>query len=469
MLKFIFFKDLFIPYIMNSNDNLWINKWKPHNLAEIVGNKQSIAKMEEWLIKINQHNNNAIILSGGHGIGKTLTIELLFKKYNYIVKTIHPDDLKAFRNDTDFDDYYNFENSIISKFKIKSMSNMKLAVVFDEIESITLSSEKKYISNIFKTNMKEKKFPLIFISNTNHSKLLTDLKKNCPEVKYMCPSSYELNRFIQKICKGENIEIKDNMSIEKLIEFAQHDVRRLINILQEYHYNYKTLNTPDTLTFIEKSIMKDTSIGLFEASSVLLNEHNNFEQIFKLYEIDKVLIPLMIHENYYKKIITPKNKRTIEEQLQDVIHISESLSIGDNIETSIYTDQNWYFQDIHGFYTCYNTSHIANNSTRNITLSEVKFSADLNKTSLKNINKKNINNLEKILGNKSIDEILLLCRLTNNMISNKKPHIVLDILKSYKSDFDIKDLELCLKIDKTVDFITLTTKEKKEINNLYAN
>jgi len=55
------------------------------------------------------------------------------------------------------------------------------------------------------------------------------------------------------------------------------------------------------------------------------------------------------------------------------------------------------------------------------------------------------------------------------MISNKKAHIILNILKSYKSDFDIKDLELCLKIDKTVDFITLTTKEKKEINNIYVS
>jgi hypothetical protein len=175
----------------------------------------------------------------------------------------------------------------------------------------------------------------------------------------------------------------------------------------------------------------------------------------------------MIHENYYRKIITPKNKKTLEEQLRDVIDISESLSIGDNIETSIYTDQNWYFQYIHGFYTCYNTSYIANKSTRRIAPSEVKFSADLNKTSLKNINKKNINNLEKIIGNKSIDEILILCRLTNNMISKKKVHVILDILKNYKSDFDIKDLELCLKIDKTVDFITLTTKEKKEINNMF--
>ena len=174
----------------------------------------------------------------------------------------------------------------------------------------------------------------------------------------------------------------------------------------------------------------------------------------------------MIHENYYKKVVSPKNKMTFNEQLEQMVNISESISIGDNIETSIYTDQNWYLQDIHGFYTCYNTSYIANKMPRKITASEIKFSADLNKTSLKNINKKNINNLEKIIGKKSIEEILLLCKLTNYVVSTKQTQYILDLLKNYKDEFDIKDLELCLKIDKTIEFITLSTKEKKEINNL---
>jgi hypothetical protein len=153
--------------------------------------------------------------------------------------------------------------------------------------------------------------------------------------------------------------------------------------------------------------------------------------------------------------------------MEKMVEMSESISIGDNIETSIYTDQNWYLQDIHSFYTCYNTNHIANNkSYKKITASEIKFSADLNKTSLKNINKKNIINLEKIIGNKTIEEILLICKLTNYMISTKQTQHILNILKNYKDDFDIKDLELCLKIDKTIDFITLSTKDKKEINNL---
>jgi len=457
------------------DNNLWINKWKPSTINDVVGNKQAINKIDEWISKFDKHNNNTIIISGTHGIGKSLVVELLLNKYNYLSKVIYSDELKNFRNgiDIDFEDYYNYDNSVFSKFKMSSkkdsMQNKKIAIVFDEIDTISLSSEKKFVFNIFKNNLKMKSFPLIFISNTNHSKLLNDLKKYCTEIKFYSPSSYDITKFIQKVCKEEKMEIKDHDSIDNLIQFSQYDIRRLINVLQEYSYNYTSLNSKDIKTFISKSITKDIGIGLFEASLELLNNENDFEQIYKLYEIDKVLIPLMVYENYYKKIISSKNKTSLDEQFQKMVDISESMSIGDNIETSIYTDQNWYLQDIHSFYTCYNTSYLANqnkNQLKKITASEIKFSADLNKTSLKNINKKNILNLEKIIGNKTIEEILLICKLSNYMISNKQTAHILNILKNYKDDFDIKDLELCLKIDKTIDFITLSTKDKKEINNL---
>ena len=38
-----------------------------------------------------------------------------------------------------------------------------------------------------------------------------------------------------------------------------------------------------------------------------------------------------------------------------------------------------------------------------------------------------------------------------------------NLVKSYKKDLTIKELELCLKIDKTNDFISLNTKTKKKL------
>ena len=449
---------------MTHND-LWINKLRPNNINDIIGNKTNIQKLDSWISNFDQEPNNSIIINGKHGIGKTLAVQLLLTKYNYKYKIIYPDEIKLFRLNMDFDDYYNFDNSIESKVKMKTRAK-RIALVFDETETITLTSERKYVFNIYKINSKLKSFPLIFISNTNHSKLTNDLKKYCPEFNFMSPSSYELSTYIKKICTDENIEILDTASIDMFIQFCQYDIRRLVNILQEYHYNFNTLNISDVTIFIERSIMKDTDIGLYDASLKLINEPNDFEQVYKLYEIDKVLVPLMINENYYKKILSSKNKSKWNEQLEQMVEISDSLSIGDNIETSIYTDQNWYLQNIHGFYTCYNTSATINKSDKKLCKTDIKFSSDLNKTSLKNINKKNITNLEKIISKKTIDEILALCKITNHMVITNQVNIIIDILKNYKSDIDIKDIELCLKIDKTVEFITLTAKEKKEITEI---
>jgi hypothetical protein len=100
---------------------------------------------------------------------------------------------------------------------------------------------------------------------------------------------------------------------------------------------------------------------------------------------------------------------------------------------------------------------------RKITASEIKFSADLNKTSLKNINRKNILNLSKIINSKSNLEILMLNKICNYFIENNKENELINILKNYKKDINIKEIELCLKIDKTCLFNKLTSKEKKKI------
>jgi hypothetical protein len=97
----------------------------------------------------------------------------------------------------------------------------------------------------------------------------------------------------------------------------------------------------------------------------------------------------------------------------------------------------------------------------------MKFSSDLNKTSLKNINRKNINNLLKIIPNKSIDDIIFINQLANYFIKNNMEDKLISILQSYKKDITVKELELFLKIDKTQDFITLSGKDKKKMSKLY--
>ena len=197
------------------------------------------------------------------------------------------------------------------------------------------------------------------------------------------------------------------------------------------------------------------------------NAMNNKITLTRIIDKEKVLLPLMIHENYLRKVLNKCND-SWDDVLFNIVKISDSISRGDNIETSIYTDQNWYLQNIHGFYTCLNSSYWINklNNENNIDVKNIKFSSDLNKTSLKNINRKNITNLLKIIPIKSIYDILILNRICNHLISNGNDRDIINILSAYNKDITIKEIELCLKIDKTNDFITLCSKEKKKISKM---
>ena len=451
---------------MNNND-LWINKYKPLTLNKIIGNVDQIKNIKEWITNLNNNKSQGIIISGNQGLGKTLTIKLLLNELNFIPRIINPNEIKDHRILDDFNDYYNFVNSVYSKIKFNDYKSNKIALIFDETENITLTSEKKYIMDIFKNNNKMKSFPLIFISNNQHSKLLNDLKKSCKEILFTNPSNEELKQLIKSISFSEKIIWENDNLIDKLILFAQNDIRRLINLFQElsYHLTNGKITNSEMDEFIEKSREKNIDVGLFDSTERILNNYLDYETIIKLYESEKVLLPLMIHENYLKKILN-KSKDSWQNIIYNIVKVSDSLSRGDNIETSIYTDQNWYLQNIHGFYTCLNTSFWINKNKSNykIIKEDIKFSSDLNKTSLKNINRKNIINLSKIINNKSNNEILMLNKICNHLIQEGKENELIKILNGYNKDISIKEIELCLKIDKTTEFNTLASKDKKRIN-----
>jgi Tfp pilus assembly pilus retraction ATPase PilT len=95
----------------------------------------------------------------------------------------------------------------------------------------------------------------------------------------------------------------------------------------------------------------------------------------------------------------------------------------------------------------------------------MKFSSDLNQTSLKNINKKQITNLQKIFQNKSFNDIINLNKLIYHLVKNEKIKELYSIMKDY--DSNVKTVETIIKIDKTLPKISLNQKNKK-IYNMYV-
>ena len=433
-------------------NNIWLSKYQPKTLNEIIGNKEHIIIIKKWLLNFSNSDNHALVISGGHGIGKNLLIKLLLIETGYLIKNIYSTNLKNKNIVSEIIYECTKTKNIYTSFN--QSINQKYAIIIDDTESITLSSEKDNLLELFKFNAEHKYFPLIFISNLQHSKLINNLKKMSLDISLNSPPINEIKDYIKNICLKESMNIQDENIYIQIIKFCQSDIRRLLYVLQDLFYTYNNQIITNEM-FKEYQYMtqkKDIDVGLYFAAKNLLDNYKNINKCLQLYETEKVLLPLTIYENYYKKIFKQSTltNNTILEIMADV---TNSVSIGDVIETNIYSDQNWFLQNIHGFYTCVNTSYTMNNIKNNKQLKtkydyDLVFSADLNKTSSKNINKKkNISMLQLKFKNKNIDDILYINKIFYELDKNKKTSIIKSLKNTYK--LDNKNIQIALKIDKT--------------------
>ena len=446
--------------------DLWIKKYKPDNIGEIIGNKSNIQKINSLINNFKDAEYSNFVISGYHGVGKNTIIKLILEKNNYTIKYLCYKDEKA---EDLFNDLINYCNGqhIDNLFK-KQIT--KFALVINDIEKISLKNEKIRIKELVQLNNTKKLLPIIFISNIQHNKLLIDILTYSYNITINKPTKKNLLIFLNRIIENENMNVDDEVK-EQIIDFAQYDIRRLISILYDIKNSFNDIEVIDInclQLYFNTSNKKLKDTNLFEATKTLINEYTNISNCLSFYKVDKVLIPLTIHENYSKGLFDKcKNNGDLLESFKN---ISDSISKGDVIETNIYTDQNWFLHDIHGFYTCCKTSFHLNKNNSNPSKKidyEMKFSSDLNQTSLKNINRKQITNLQKILPNKRIIDIINLNKIIYNLVLDEKFDIIYNIIKSYNSN--VKIIENIIKIDKTINKITLSQKNKKLYNSYIKN
>ena len=443
--------------------DFWINKYRPKSVKEIIGNKSNIEKIDKWIK--SEKKNMSLVVSGYHGIGKNLIIRKILEKNKYKFKWLDYKDEKAKNLFEDLVNCFTGEN-----LRLMNSKKDKFVLVINDVDKITLKNEKSRIKDLVKLNHVKRYFPIIFISSLLHNKLLIDILEFGDDIKLKQPTNLELLNFLNTIIKNENINIKDEKVKSKILKFCQNDIRRLILILYDLKNSFDfsdEINIDEIKYFINNSEKKCKDISLFESSKSLINKYSNINDSLSMYRIDKVLVPLTIHENFTKSIFFKYDKNDI--YLEILNNITDSISKGDVIETNIYTDQNWFLHDIHGFYTCVKTSYNINKYSKlyKEPFYEMRFSSDLNQTSLKNINKKQISNLTKIFPNKSFNDIINLNKIIFNLVKNDKIKELYNIMKDY--DNNIKTVENIIKIDKTMSKITISQKNKKLFNSFVKN
>ena len=149
------------------------------------------------------------------------------------------------------------------------------------------------------------------------------------------------------------------------------------------------------------------ALPIYKCTENLLINYNNIKLASQIYNLDNAIMPLMIHEHYHK-FIEPKYYSIIINLLAEA----------DYLENYIYGEQKWELYPIHCYLSCVLPSYYINkfsNGKKTIAYKELYYSVDMNRTSVKKNNKKNIDKTNDTLlkknsnsKKKTIDEFIFM-------------------------------------------------------------
>lgn len=483
------------------DDNHWKNKYFPKSIKDLEINPYTLALITNWIKNynknklnqsgkktnkkndiddidledtcdekidekvnektINSPNKSCMIITGNHGIGKTSVVVTILKSLDYMIYQIDFNKIDNFKDIVDFIEKPIFGNSITEKINSVNIKNKVLLI--DNLESILSINQKKFLIKLTKYNDGVWKIPIIYISNNKHNKLMYFIKKLSYEVKMNNPSKETMENILCKICMNENINLNDEKIIDEIISHSGYDIRSMITNLQTLKnlYGNKYISLDDFKTFIHTNKMKDNDPSIYTASHKLFYGYDNIDNVTRIFEMEKTIMPLMIQQHYID-YLKKNNASTINK-------ISKSLAYGDILENYIYDNNIYDIRDVQSFYHCVYPSYLLTNklNPKNINMNKFtsyfEYPKDLNKTSIRCINHtKNINPSNKVFTGMSINDYLYFNKIIRTVIKSNDFEKCNEYLKDY--DCNISLLESVLKINKIDENkFSLSTKIKKKL------
>jgi len=201
----------------------WTVKHKPKSLSEVVGNKEAIQTLVDWVKSWDTciPKKRAAFLFGPPGIGKTLSVEALAH------------DLGMEFVEKNASDYRTEE--AVQRFaglasQYGSLFGRKRLILFDELDGITGREDRGGVGAITAI-VKTAQCPIVLIANNAYEPKLSSLRFYCQLIEFKRPPAGEVLRHLSRICKAEGIAA-DEVALKFIAQRSEGDVRSAVNDLQ---------------------------------------------------------------------------------------------------------------------------------------------------------------------------------------------------------------------------------------------
>jgi replication factor C subunit 1 len=328
---------------LSAPPQLWVERYKPRKVCDLVGNAAQINKLSNWLKNwdakrpvqsvrpgVENSTAKAALLSGTAGIGKTSTARLISESLGFKVIEFNASDT---RSKNVIDELANglATSNVLGSVAGASMGS-RVVVIMDEVDG--MSGGDRGGSAALIQMIKRTKLPIICICNDRQDNKVRSLANHCFDLKFLKPTRDEVANRASVILRAEQMNVPPNLILE-IAESSGCDMRQVINELQLLHSGCGKARDG------KSKQQKDLSMGPFEVVKGLFTSSVartwDYAKRNEMFFVDYDLLPLLVQQNYLKCV----EKVTDHRVLAAMQKANEYICLGDVVSRAIHQDSQW--------------------------------------------------------------------------------------------------------------------------------
>ncbi len=240
---------------------LWVEKYRPKRLADLVGNPRTIKRLSEWVseFEAGTAKKKALILYGPPGSGKTSAAHALTAELGYDIIETNASDVRT------KDRVKKVVGTASSMGSLDPVKKGKLLLV-DEVDGIHGKSDYGGLSAV-KEIIKKTNEPILLLANNPWS-LPPDFRALCELLEFKRIDRRSILKALKEIGVKEGIKT-DEKTLSIIAMNANGDLRAAVN-------DFQALGIGGTITVLDAQslFMRDSELTIFKALAQIFKTSN---------------------------------------------------------------------------------------------------------------------------------------------------------------------------------------------------